>query len=104
MNKIQEILCIGTNVKTGFRNGKVKIRKYRIPIYKFKKELDRLLNLFYNSTSDIFSRLALFHLFSEDIHPFRDGNGRTCRGIMDIELLKHGYPIFNKNSKKYYEA
>ena len=63
MNKIQEIVCIGTNVKTGFRNGKVKIRKDRIPIYKFKKELDRLLNLFYSSNSDIFSRLALFHLF-----------------------------------------
>ncbi|WP_288867313.1 Fic family protein [uncultured Sneathia sp.] len=102
--KIQEIVCIGTNVKTGFRNIKVKIWKNKIPIYKFKKELDRLLNLFYSSNSDIFSRLALFHLFFEDIHPFRDGNGRTCRVIMDIELLKHGYPIFAKNSKKYYEA
>lgn len=109
--KIQEIVCIGTNVKTGFRNMKVKIVQKSdekvietIPVYDFTKEMNRLLHLFYSSNSDIFSKLALFHLFFEDIHPFRDGNGRTCRVIMNIELLKHGYPIFTKNSKEYYEA
>lgn len=106
--KIQEIVCTGTNAKTGFRNRKVKIVKESdkkvkqiIPIYDFIKEINRLLYLFYSSNSDIFSKLALFHLFFEDIHPFRDGNGRTCRVIMDIELLKHGYPIFNKNIGYY---
>lgn len=106
--KIQEIVCTGTNVKIGFRNGKIKIVqepdkkvKQIIPTYDFIKEINRLLYLFYSSNSDIFSKLALFHLFFEDIHPFRDGNGRTCRVIMDIELLKHGYPIFNKNIGYY---
>lgn len=109
--KIQEIVCVGTNVKTGFRNIKVKIVQEpdkkvikTIPIYDFFKEINKLLHLFYSSSSDIFSKLTLFHLFFENIHPFEDGNGRTCRMIMNIELLKHGYPIFSKNSEKYYEA
>lgn len=28
-----------------------------------------------------------------NIHPFIDGNGRTCRLVMNLILLQHGYPI-----------
>jgi Fic family protein len=43
------------------------------------------------------------------IHPFIDENGRTYRLIMNLILLKHGYPIANikgdyESRMKYYSA
>ncbi|GHV91251.1 cell division protein Fic [Spirochaetia bacterium] len=41
------------------------------------------------------------------IHPFIDGNGRTARLIMNLILLKQGYPpavILNMDRKKYYRV
>ena len=37
-------------------------------------------------------RAALFHLRFESIHPFIDGNGRTGRLLMNLELMKEGFP------------
>ncbi len=36
---------------------------------------------------------ALAHAYLANIPPFVDGNGRTCRLIMNMELMKSGYPI-----------
>jgi len=50
---------------------------------------------------------AIFHHKLVYIHPFFDGNGRTARLIMNILLMKHGYPltIILKNDRpKYYRA
>lgn len=38
---------------------------------------------------------ALLHLKFVTIHPFRDGNVRTARLLMNFELVKHGYLIIN---------
>ena len=52
-------------------------------------------------------RILLFHLAFEHIHPFRDGNGRVGRALLNFQLKSHGYPpiiIRNKEKQKYYEA
>lgn len=41
-----------------------------------------------------------------DIHPFSDGNGRTSRLIMNLILLRAGYPpvmILKNHREKYYQ-
>ena len=49
--------------------------------------------------------LAHFHLVS--IHPFIDGNGRVARLLMNLILIKNGYPpaiILKIDRKKYYDS
>jgi Fic family protein len=50
---------------------------------------------------------SVFHHRFVHIHPFFDGNGRTVRLIMNLLLMKEGYPpaiILKNDRKKYYEA
>lgn len=52
-------------------------------------------------------RAAKVHADFVRIHPFIDGNGRTSRLLMNLELLKAGYPpcvITIENRLAYYEA
>ena len=52
-------------------------------------------------------RAAKVHADFIGIHPFIDGNGRTSRLLMNLELLKAGYPlcvITIENRLAYYEA
>lgn len=52
-------------------------------------------------------RIARFHLEFEGIHPFIDGNGRTGRLILNLELIRNGYPAINVkfiDRKRYYDA
>ncbi len=37
-------------------------------------------------------RAARLHAELVKIHPFTDGNGRTCRLLMNLELMKAGFP------------
>lgn len=51
--------------------------------------------------------IAEFHLRFEGIHPFIDGNGRTGRLILNLELIKAGLlPVNIKfaDRRKYYEC
>ena len=52
-------------------------------------------------------RAALLHGELVKIHPFVDGNGRTSRLLMNLDLMNHGYnPVIIKkeNRLEYYEA
>lgn len=55
----------------------------------------------------VIERIALFHLEFEGIHPFIDGNGRTGRLILNLELIRDGFPPINvkySDRKRYYDA
>lgn len=55
----------------------------------------------------IVERIARFHLEFEGIHPFIDGNGRTGRLVLNLELIRNGYPPVNikfADRRRYYNA
>lgn len=50
---------------------------------------------------------SVFHHRFVWIHPFFDGNGRTVRLVMNLLLMRKGYPpaiILKTDRKKYYDA
>lgn len=58
-------------------------------------------------TMNLIERIARFHLEFEGIHPFIDGNGRTGRLILNLDLIRNGYPPINvkfTDRKRYYDA
>ena len=59
------------------------------------------------ATMNAIERIARFHLEFEGIHPFIDGNGRTGRLIMNLDLIRCGFPPINvkfTDRRKYYDA
>ena len=60
--------------------------------YLIVPKMEQLLRDFSESTEHIVTKLARFHIEFESIHPFIDGNGRTGRLIVNLELMKAGFP------------
>ena len=77
--------------------------------YLIEPKIEELLNNYkvWSKTMHIVERVANFHLQFESIHPFIDGNGRTGRLIMNLQLIKEGLPAINikfADRRKYYDA
>lgn len=73
---------------------------YLVPV-----QMEQLLSDYTRSKRHPIERAALFHLQLERIHPFIDGNGRTGRLILNLDLMQHGYPPVNvkyADRKRYY--
>jgi cell filamentation protein, protein adenylyltransferase len=59
------------------------------------------------STIHPIEHAALAHARFEQIHPFRDGNGRSGRLILNLMLVRQGYPpaiVFKRQRGKYLAA
>jgi len=60
-----------------------------------------------NTKQNIIEYAAEAHFKLVDIHPFVDGNGRTARLLMNLILMKYGFPpavILKVDRKKYYNC
>ena len=83
-----------------------------MPESKIIESLDLCLDFLKNDDVDSLIKISAFHYLFGYIHPFYDGNGRTCRFIssylikneLDVLLaLKLSYTVKN-NINKYYKA
>ena len=75
--------------------------------YLIVPKMEELLRNYLASEEHIVTKLARFHIEFEGIHPFIDGNGRTGRLLVNLELMKAGYtPIDIKFTDRiaYYNA
>ena len=75
--------------------------------YLIEPKIEELIEWFNKDESDFITKLAKFHIEFEAIHPFIDGNGRTGRLLVNLELMKLGYPpidIKYKDRLAYYDA
>jgi Fic family protein len=95
-----------------YRNGAVRIMGANfnppnpLKISIFMEELTHFINTNSLQLTDIEMAAVLHHRFVW-IHPFFDGNGRTVRLLMNLFLMRNGYPpaiILKNDRKKYYDA
>ncbi len=92
-----------------YRRGQCKIDERILPSYDvFVPRLKELLHYYTTTGSDLVTKHAFFHLeFLTEIHPFCNGNGRTARAFMNLELARAGYPMIGlkrNDIDRYYEA
>lgn len=70
-------------------------------------EVDEALAWLASSRAPAPLRAAVVHAWLAQIHPFVDGNGRTARAVMNLVLIREGYPIAlirRRDRPRYYDA
>ena len=75
--------------------------------YLIEPKMNDLMMEYANDDRNIVEKLADLHIAFESIHPFIDGNGRTGRLIINLELMKAGYPPIDikfTDRMRYYNA
>jgi len=81
-----------------YRSVNVRVGNYFPPVF---QEVPQAMEKFFewhekaSKTLHPFELAALAHIKFVRIHPFRDGNGRMSRLLMNFILLKNGYPLLN---------
>lgn len=109
IKKLNETINRDIKYTEGYRTVQVFIRgSEHIP--PAPEKISNLMNYFvynYNhDEEDIFTKIAIYHIEFEKIHPFEDGNGRTGRLLLNYELLKNNIPpvvIIKEDRVKYFE-
>ena len=79
------------------------------PPLKIQEQMDALMNWYNDEAQELHPivRGAMLHAIFVGIHPFIDGNGRTSRLLLNLELMKAGYPpiiIRVENRLAYYNT
>ncbi|OGF23399.1 hypothetical protein A2Y83_02445 [Candidatus Falkowbacteria bacterium RBG_13_39_14] len=85
-----------------YRNQPVFIKgsDYVPPNYMKVPDLMEFFIRYLNSITDGLRKAILAHFALAAIHPFVDGNGRTARLLMNLILLKDGWPIIVVKEKR----
>ncbi|MEN1970375.1 Fic family protein [Lentibacillus sp. N15] len=73
------------------------------------EQMEKLMNWYEQETQQMHPVTcgAMLHAIFVGIHPFMDGNGRVSRLLLNLELMKNGFPpvvIKVENRLNYYEA
>jgi len=103
---------IDSDSKGEFRKIDVGIRGTEfvpIPGILVEEEMNKLMGWYKENKSILhpIELCALFHQKFEEIHPFKDGNGRVGRELLRLILKQHGFPtifIDKKNREKYLKS
>jgi Fic family protein len=80
------------------------VQPYMVPV-----RMEQLLAGYHDDakSSHLVERVARFHLEFEAVHPFIDGNGRAGRMLVNLELMKAGYPPIDikfSDRRRYYDC
>lgn len=114
LEKVNEILTKNTGVTYGgrirFFDVKIEGSTHVPPTHTEVKK--HMLNLFkwYSANKNKlhpFELAAMTHARLTWIHPFEDGNGRTARAVMNLILMKKGFPVFFipfEKREEYYQS
>lgn len=100
----------GNPYPRGFKKTNVIVNNQQTtPPEEVERELKKLIKWYRGNRRKIHPIiLALdFHLRYEEIHPFRDGNGRTGRMIMNKILMQNRYPpmiVYRENKRAYFSS
>lgn len=85
-----------------------KIHTYVDPLH-VRDEMEKLFHWYHHKSQALHTveRSAIFHYRFVRIHPFDDGNGRMARILMNLILMKEGFPpciIQTRHRKRYLES